>query len=359
MQRKIKVIAPGRTCLFGDHQDYLGLPVIACAIDKYINLSAIENRTNFFNIQLPDISEKRSIEINEQFEMVNQRDYFASSLKVVRRYGCVPHTGYDITIKGDLPINAGVSSSSALIIAWIRFLLEAFGASEKVTPVFVSKIAYEAEVVEHGEPGGLMDQYSIGVGNVLFINTGKHTSYVHVGDNIEGLIVGESGVEKDTVGTLGDRKEKALKAIEYLSNQDSDFDIVRFQKKEYQKYVEYIPEELQPYFFAAVENHTITQLALVEFEKEKPSLKYLGELMNQHHLILKDILKITVPVIDKMIDSALKAGAYGAKIVGSGGGGSIVAIAPKEKQQKVVNAIVKAGGKAAYVVNVDQGARVI
>ena len=29
----IRVTAPGRICLFGEHQDFLGLPVIACAID--------------------------------------------------------------------------------------------------------------------------------------------------------------------------------------------------------------------------------------------------------------------------------------------------------------------------------------
>ena len=34
MQNKIISKAPGRVCLFGDHQDYLGLPIIATTIDK-------------------------------------------------------------------------------------------------------------------------------------------------------------------------------------------------------------------------------------------------------------------------------------------------------------------------------------
>ena len=231
---------------------------------------------------------------------------------MLRRYGCVPNKGYDVIIKGDLPINAGVSSSSALIIAWVRFLLEAFGAAEKITPELVSKIAYEAEVIEHGEPGGLMDQYSIGIGNILFINTGVDASYTCIGNQIEGLIVGESGVKKDTVGTLGDRKEKALKAIEYVQAKRDGFDIAIIRKDEYKKYEEDIPEELKPYFFAAVENHLITQNALSEFKNEKPDMVLLGTLMNQHHHILKNILKITVPVIDKMIDAAIASGAYGA-----------------------------------------------
>ena len=63
--RKIRSIAPGRTCLFGDHQDYLGLPVIACAIDRDIELNAIQNTTNVFNLNMLDINEVRIININE------------------------------------------------------------------------------------------------------------------------------------------------------------------------------------------------------------------------------------------------------------------------------------------------------
>ena len=42
MQNKIISKAPGRVCLFGDHQDYLGLPIIATTIDKEITIKAIK-----------------------------------------------------------------------------------------------------------------------------------------------------------------------------------------------------------------------------------------------------------------------------------------------------------------------------
>ena len=60
-----------------------------------------------------------------------------------------------------------------------------------------------------------------------------------------------------------------------------------------------------------------------------------------------------------MIECALSAGAFGAKIVGSGKGGSIVAIAPKEKVENVIAAIKNGGAKDSYMVAVDQGARMI
>jgi len=51
----------------------------------------------------------------------------------------VPNVGYNITITGDIPINSGTSSSSALLMAWIRFLIDAFGVDHEVTPELLQK----------------------------------------------------------------------------------------------------------------------------------------------------------------------------------------------------------------------------
>ena len=60
--------APGRICLFGDHQDYLGLPIIACAIDRYIKITAVPNENNVFNIEMPDIKASRNVSIDDDFK---------------------------------------------------------------------------------------------------------------------------------------------------------------------------------------------------------------------------------------------------------------------------------------------------
>jgi len=78
----------------------------------------------------------------------------------------------------------------------------------------------------------------------------------------------------------------------------------------------------------------------------------IGRLINEHHLVLKDVLKITTPKIDAMINAAIQAGAYGAKIVGSGGGGSICVMASLENQQQVMIDIMKAGAKNVYPVSI-------
>ena len=48
----IKVSAPARICFFGDHQDYLNLPVIARTINRYIQIEAEPSKENLFFIQL-------------------------------------------------------------------------------------------------------------------------------------------------------------------------------------------------------------------------------------------------------------------------------------------------------------------
>lgn len=355
---KIISRAPGRTCLFGDHQDYLGLPVIACAINRFITITAIENNTRFFNIKKPDINEEQTIDINKPISNA-KGDHLMSALKILRTYSCIPNMGYDITIIGTLPINAGTSSSSAVVVSWIRFLLKAFGSNMELTSEQISEIAYQAEVVEQGAPGGRMDQFSIGLGGIIYLETDDNFKYEVVQTPLHGLIVGESGIPKNTEGVLGNLKSDTFLAFKHVKKHIKDFDLKSITKEEIPKYLSFIPEHLQPYFIAAITNHDITKKALAEFKKEQPDLKRIGTLMNEHHKMLKNKLKITVPKIDAMIDGAISAGALGAKIVGSGLGGSIVVLAPRGKEKTVINAIKKEGGKDAYCVEVDPGARII
>ena len=49
--------------------------------------------------------------------------------------------------------------------------------------------------------------------------------------------------------------------------------------------------------------------------------------------------------MDKMIDAANEAGALGSKIVGSGGGGCIVAIVQDQNKNKIIEAIKGSGAE--------------
>ena len=355
MNFKMTSKAPGRICLFGDHQDYLKLPIIACAINRYVTINAERNDQGIFNIQMNDLNQSLKIPIDKQNIKAQKDDYLVIALKVLRRHGCIPNSGYNISISGDIPINAGLSSSSALTIAWINFLVAAFGIDGQFNSIRLAKLAYETEVIERNSSGGKMDQFTISLGNLIYLNT-EDDSHVLFSKSMENLIVGVSGIDKDTFGVLALLKTKALEAINQVKATIKDFEIKNSQIEDLEKYLTLVDLDLKPYLSAGIKNYFITKAAYSELQKASSDINYLGDLMNKHHLLLRDNLKITVPRIDAMIENSLKAGAIGAKIIGSGGGGCIVAISEPGNEEKIISEIKKAGAVDAFLIKESEGA---
>ena len=169
-------------------------------------------------------------------------------------------------------------------------------------------------------------------------------------------MVGVSGLSKDTFGTLSYLKSNAWKAIDQVKAQIPEFDIASTTVNELNKNLTLVETSLKPFFYAAVCNHDITQRALKTLEQEQFNTQLLGELMNEHHHLLKSYLKITPPLMDKMIDAANDSGALGSKIVGSGGGGCMVAIVQDQNQKQIIEAIKATGAEDAFAVKITKGA---
>jgi galactokinase len=354
--KKIIATAPGRVCLFGDHQDYIELPVIACAIDRMMEIVAEQNEKDHFEIFMPDLDQKRNIPLQPDFSEIERGDFLKIAIKVLKKRHVIPTKGYRLKISSKIPINAGLSSSSALTIAWIQFLIAAF-SEKSFTPKEIALLAYETEVIEQGSSGGKMDQFTIALGKTIFLNTHKD-EVQNLNDIGLNLVVGVSGLSKDTFGTLSHLKSNAWKSINQVKKKLPNFDIALSKVSDLNENMEWIENDLKPYFFAAVRNHDITQKALKSFNQEKIEASVIGQLMNEHHHILKSYLKITTPLIDNMIDAANGARALGSKIVGSGGGGCIVAVADDHDKEQIIEAILSAGAKDAFAVNISGGASV-
>lgn len=350
---KIIAEAPGRVCLFGDHQDYLELPVIASAIDRFITIEAVENGNDFFDIYMPDLDQKRKISLSDNSEKIERGDFLRVALKVLKKRGVLPARGYEVVITSDIPINAGLSSSSALTVAWIKFIIAAF-SDQSFSPKEIALLAYETEVIEQGSSGGKMDQFTIALGNTIFLDT--KTDAVENFNGIElNLIVGVSGLSKDTFGTLSHLKGNAWKAIRQVMEKESHFDIAQCKVEDLSEKMMRVSEPLKPYFYAAVHNYDITKRALQAFNDKKINPKLIGSLMNEHHHILSSYLKITPPLMEKMITAVNEAGALGSKIVGSGGGGCIVAITTGQNNESIIEAIMATGAADAFSVKITGG----
>ena len=252
----IQVKAPARICFFGDHQDYLDLPVIAGTINRYIYIEGAPNSTSTFFLELIDIQDTISIDLNEKLIDLHSEDYFRSVLAVLGEKGFRFTQGYNIKIWGDIPVNAGVSSSSALVVAWIRFLLATTKRGQDISDAQIGHWAYEAEVTYFNQPGGLMDQYTIAQGGLLYIDT-LSTEIQRLNADFGSLVIAESGIAKQTLSVLQNARTYGREAIAAVQKQVPDFTIQEAGEETYQRYFASVPEPYRDHWYAAVYNYVL------------------------------------------------------------------------------------------------------
>ena len=341
--------APARICFFGDHQDYLKLPVIAGTIDRKITVKAIPNLDAIYFIQLIDLNKVITINLNEKFNDIQAADYYRSSLAVLQKEGAVFEQGYDIEITGNIPVNAGVSSSSALVVAWLRFLVQAQKKPKPVRSIQIGKWAYAAEVLFFDQPGGLMDQYTIAQGGLIYIDT-QDGNTTPLTPQLGELLVAESGISKQTLSVLQNAREYGQNAIQAVKKHDPKFNIQQAQVADYERYIDAVPGLYQNHWYAAIHNYDLTLKAKKALSAPSVDRVQLGKWMNEHQQILEERIQNTPDAMKLQMEAARKAGALGTKIIGSGGGGCMVAMATEDTKQKVIDAFLSQGAVAAYEV---------
>ncbi|WP_128546463.1 mevalonate kinase family protein [Larkinella soli] len=350
----LTVSTPGRICLFGEHLDYLGLPVIAAAISRRVQIEAGKTDRPEVHLDLPDIgSEERFSLAENPLPYQHDRDYFRSAVNILRREGFRFSGGIRGEVSGNIPINAGTSSSSALLISWLNVLTRLADEPREPAPTELAELAYRAEVLEFGEPGGMMDHYSTAVGNVIYLESQPKIRLQPLRPALGTFVLGDSQEPKDTIGILGRVKFGMLRIAGQLKALDPAFDLHTTPITATTAYRDVLPKDDYILLQGTLSNRDVLREALTVLQA--PSLDHarLGRLLNEHQANLREAQRISTPKIDRMLDAALKAGALGGKINGSGGGGCMFAYAP-DQPEAVAEAIERAGGRA-YIIRVDEG----
>ena len=208
-----------------------------------------------------------------------------------------------------------------------------FGSSSAVTVAALKALRSEADnrMVFDAAYKIVLDIQGVGSGFDIAAATYGGTLYYVKGKTIEPLavssiplLVGYTGIKADTVTLVQQVAKK------------------REQEKEK---VEKI--------FQAIGN-------LVEEAKRRMlenDWKRVGRLMDFNQEYLRD-LGVSSERLETLISAAKKAGAYGAKLSGAGGGDCMIAVVPEDKRQAVEEAIVHAGGEVMKVTPNAPGVRV-
>ena len=201
-----------------------------------------------------------------------------------------------------------------------------------------------------------MDHYSTAIGNVIFLKSYPEIKITELKPKLAKFVLGDSLEPKDTIGMLGRVKRAQEEAIKEMLLFEKFFDVHNAKHEELEGCESFLGMENKRILYATIYNQNLTKAALCELRKENPSHTEIGRLLNEHHFMLSRYLDISTPKIERMIEAALNAGAVGAKINGSGGGGCMFAYAPDDPESVAV-AIEQAGGKA-YIIDIDEGTRI-
>jgi galactokinase len=351
--KTLQITTPGRICLFGEHQDYLQLPVIAAAISLRNSLVGQPQSGAQSAIHLPDIQKVIYLDLQKTPHYHNSRDYWRSGLAVMQRHGFVFEQSVEVTFKSQIPINAGTSSSSAMLVSWLHFLSQIAQNTRPVAPQELAYWAYQAEVEEFGEAGGMMDHFSTSVGRIIYLESSPQIQLTSFSPNIGTFVLGNSHEPKDTVGILKFVKNGMLNILQKIRKVWPDFDLKTANILDISSLKEQFSKQEWLLLKANLGDRDICQQARQLFENENFDEIIFGDLLNQHQRNLREFKKISTPKIDRMIEASLRAGALGAKINGSGGGGCMFAYAPRGAEE-VAEAIQQAGG-TPFIIQVAEG----
>ena len=347
----MEITTPGRICLFGEHSDYLGLPIIAMAISLRAKISGKKRTDNQVIIHKPDINETERFSI-EDLRYTKSRDYFKSCIKACQNEGLIFSSGFECEVSSQIPIRAGASSSSAINVSWIHFLSKMADNPIEWTQEKIGELTYQAESTEFNEPGGMMDQYTTAMGHIIHLESEPNISIQSLNPKLGSFVLGDSDQPKDTMGILKRLNDSRVEILNILRIKNPTINIHTMNSD---INLSDLNNEQRKMYKGTVQNRDLLKKALVELKNNKPNYELIGTLLTELHVVLRDTFDISTPKIESMLDAAMNAGALGGKITGSGGGGCMFAYAP-DHPEKVAEAIEQAGGKA-YIVYSDDGTK--
>jgi galactokinase len=276
--------APGRVNLIGEFTDLVGGLALPVALDLGIRLECVP-------------SERTSLESDARPDAGGWRRYVTAVEDELAVHGR-PAVGIAGTVRSNLPIGAGLSSSAALEVA-VAIALCAV-AEFDVEPLDLARALQRAEHRAVGVPSGIMDQAAslLGrAGHALLLDTGTlEYDYVPLPPHLA-LVVVESGVSRN------------LESSAYADRR-------RELEEGHPRRVRHIETE----------NERVREVVEILREPGQPRLVQLGRLFAEGHASLRDDFQVTVPELDTLVELAHEAGAVAARMTGGGFGGSIVAL---------------------------------
>lgn len=320
----VRVSAPGRINLIGDHLDYNGGSVLPLATPQraFIELAPREDdRVRAFSVETGD----------DHFRLGHEKrgrgwlDYVQAVTRALADHG-VRHTGFDAWIHSEVPFVTGLSSSSALELAVLRGLRELWRLS--LTDLELAIIAHRAETSFIGSVG-IMDQFASSLASehtalLLDTSTLKYRE-LQLPRELSILAI-DSGLKHELINKEYENRRQqcesaaaALGVKSLCSLGNDELPRVMGLSAPFSKRARHVITENQRVHAAvkALERNELTEL---------------GRLLNESHDSLRDDFQVSSPAIDQLVEIArCEPDVLGARITGTGFGGAVLVATTSEE----------------------------
>lgn len=319
--------APGRVNLIGEHTDYTGGLVMPAAID--FNTVAVVGPAKGGRSVIHSVDFKKEFEFDASALPAKAKhdwtDYPTGVLWSLKQSGVVAPQ-FTMTLQGDVPLGAGLSSSASIEVAVALAALALAGKSMALTDVALACKRAENGFV--GAQSGIMDQYIACCGvkdHALVIDTRDLGSRaVPLPSDVRLVICNSMVKHSHAGGEYNERRAEVDEGSRALRAANPDIHELR----------DATVEDLEKARDSMSENaflrcrHIITENVRVEeaaIALAAGDMKRMGELMAEAHASYRDDFAASCPEVDLLVElAAAEPGVIGARLTGGGFGGCTV-----------------------------------
>jgi galactokinase len=317
----IRAFGPGRVNLIGEHTDYNGGLALPFAIERGVTVEAEPLAGGEIRAEARDLGESDAFPAAAPERAQGWRAFVRGTVAELRAAG-IGIEGARLAISSDLPQGSGLSSSAALETALCLALLAVAGAGEPGRTE-LARLCSRVENDWAGAQTGLLDQLAslcCAPGAALRIDFATlELRPVPLELGAWRLVTLESGAgHSHSEGGYNERRAECRRAcealgVEHLAAADPEA-------------AERLPEPL-----ARRARHVLSEDARVDAmvaALDAGDLAGAGRLLDASHASLRDDYEASVAEVEATVAALKRAGAAGARMVGGGFGGSVLALLP-------------------------------
>ena len=319
--------APGRVNLIGEHTDYTGGFVMPMAIGFHTTALVSPRQDHRMVFYSENYGEEVSLEPRdlEKGRREHWSDYPAGVAWSLGKEG-IAFGGFNMTLSGNVPLGAGLSSSASIEVAAVMAILALAGSD-----LPLEKIATLCRRAENGYVGaksGIMDQFVVAgaVAHRAMMLDCRSLEFdlLPLPDNVRVVIVNSMVKHAVATGEYGSRRDEVEAGQEVLRARGKGIELLRDATL---ADLESCREKMSPASFDRC-RHIITENSRVQKAREAlraGDMKCFGDLMVEAHASFRDDFAASCSEIDSLVEIALRQpGCIGARITGGGFGGCTV-----------------------------------